>query len=49
MSKRSSKGDRILAILGYHKIDEPPGWVENGYYMPEESFIVQLNYLRENG
>jgi peptidoglycan/xylan/chitin deacetylase (PgdA/CDA1 family) len=41
---------RVLAILGYHKIGEPPsgGW-ETWFYIPEETFAEHLSYLRENG
>ncbi len=42
--------DRTLAILGFHKIGEPPpdGW-ETWFYIPEETFVEQLSYLREDG
>lgn len=47
MSTRSS--GRRLAILGFHKIGEPPpGW-ESWFYIPEATFVGQLNYLHENG
>src|ERR671932_648443 len=41
---------RTLAILGFHKVGEPPpgGW-ETWYYVPETTFVGYLNYLRENG
>jgi peptidoglycan/xylan/chitin deacetylase (PgdA/CDA1 family) len=40
---------RTLAILGFHKVGEPPpgGW-ETWYYIPETTFAGYLNYLREN-
>ena len=40
---------RILAILGYHKIGEPPpgGW-ETWFFIPEETFAEHLRYLQEN-
>jgi peptidoglycan/xylan/chitin deacetylase (PgdA/CDA1 family) len=39
-----------LAILGYHKIGEPPpdGW-ETWFYIPEATFAAHLAYLREHG
>jgi peptidoglycan/xylan/chitin deacetylase (PgdA/CDA1 family) len=48
MSTRS--GDCTLAILGFHKVGEPPhdGW-ETWFYIPEATFVEQLNYLREEG
>src|SRR5215212_6388442 len=41
---------RTLAILGFHKIGEPPpdGW-ETWFYIPEATFVEQLSFLRENG
>jgi peptidoglycan/xylan/chitin deacetylase (PgdA/CDA1 family) len=41
---------RVLAILGFHKIGEPPpgGW-ETWFYIPEAPFADYLNYLREDG
>jgi peptidoglycan/xylan/chitin deacetylase (PgdA/CDA1 family) len=49
-SVRNQVGDRNLAILGYHKIGEPPpgGW-QTWFYVPEEIFVGHLNYLREHG
>lgn len=43
-------GDRTLAILGFHKIGEPPpnGW-ETWFYIPEAVFVDYLSYLHENG
>lgn len=42
-------GTRILAILGFHKIGEPPpgGW-ETWFYIPEATFAGYLSYLQEN-
>lgn len=39
-----------LAILGFHKIGEPPpdGW-ETWFYIPEGTFVEQLSYLQEDG
>jgi peptidoglycan/xylan/chitin deacetylase (PgdA/CDA1 family) len=47
---RNRQGDRNLAILGYHKIGEPPpgGW-QTWFYVPEEIFVGHLSYLREHG
>ena len=41
---------RTLAILGYHKIGQPPrgGW-ESWYYVPEPVFVRQLGDLHERG
>jgi len=41
---------RRLAILGYHKIGEPPpgGWA-SWFYVPETVFASQLRHLHENG
>jgi peptidoglycan/xylan/chitin deacetylase (PgdA/CDA1 family) len=38
-----------LAILGFHKIGEPPpgGW-ETWFFVPEATFAGHLRYLREN-
>ena len=42
--------DRVLAILGYHKVGAPsPGAWETWYYVPEPTFVAQLGYLREHG
>ncbi len=40
---------RVLAILGFHKIGEPPpdGW-ETWFFIPEATFAGYLSYLREN-
>ena len=41
--------DRVLAILGYHKVGPPsPGGWETWYYVPERVFARQLTDLREN-
>ena len=39
---------RVLAILGFHKIGEPPdtGW-DTWFYIPESTFVQQLQYLRD--
>jgi peptidoglycan/xylan/chitin deacetylase (PgdA/CDA1 family) len=39
-----------LAILSFHKIGKPPagGW-STWFYIPEETFIRQLNYLKSGG
>jgi peptidoglycan/xylan/chitin deacetylase (PgdA/CDA1 family) len=41
---------KTLAILGYHKIGEPPagGW-ESWYYIPERLFTDHLEYLGAQG
>jgi peptidoglycan/xylan/chitin deacetylase (PgdA/CDA1 family) len=38
---------RTLAILGFHKIGEPPpdGW-ETWFYIPEATFVEQLSFLQ---
>jgi peptidoglycan/xylan/chitin deacetylase (PgdA/CDA1 family) len=43
-------GGRMLAILGFHKIGEPPpdGW-ETWFYIPEATFVEQLSYLQGSG
>jgi peptidoglycan/xylan/chitin deacetylase (PgdA/CDA1 family) len=43
-------GDRIVAILSYHKIGKPsvPDW-DTWFHIPEAIFASQLSYLRENG
>jgi peptidoglycan/xylan/chitin deacetylase (PgdA/CDA1 family) len=40
----------MLAILGFHKIGEPPpnGW-ETWFYIPEATFVEHLRYLQESG
>ena len=48
---RNQVGDRNLAILGYHKIGEPPpsgGW-QTWFYIPEGIFASHLSYLRKQG
>src|SRR5215216_3962214 len=49
-SVRNQLNGRSLAILGYHKIGEPPpgGW-QTWFYVPEEIFVGHLSYLREHG
>jgi peptidoglycan/xylan/chitin deacetylase (PgdA/CDA1 family) len=49
-SVRNYLNGRSLAILGYHKIGEPPpgGW-QTWFYVPEEIFAGHLSYLREYG
>jgi peptidoglycan/xylan/chitin deacetylase (PgdA/CDA1 family) len=39
-----------LAILGFHKIGEPPpdGW-DTWFYIPEGTFVEQLSYLQKDG
>jgi peptidoglycan/xylan/chitin deacetylase (PgdA/CDA1 family) len=42
--------DRVLAILGYHKIGPPsPGGWETWYSLPEAQFVAHLESLREDG
>jgi peptidoglycan/xylan/chitin deacetylase (PgdA/CDA1 family) len=45
----STRG-RTLAILGFHKIGEPPadGW-DTWFYIPEATFVEQLSHLQEDG
>lgn len=39
-----------IAILGFHKIGEPPpGSWKSWFYIPEETFVGYLRYLREDG
>jgi peptidoglycan/xylan/chitin deacetylase (PgdA/CDA1 family) len=47
---RNQVGDRTLAILGYHKIGEPPpgGW-QTWFYVPEQTFVGHLSHLRQHG
>lgn len=49
-SVRNQLNSRSLAILGYHKIGEPPpgGW-QTWFYVPEEIFVGHLGYLRALG
>jgi peptidoglycan/xylan/chitin deacetylase (PgdA/CDA1 family) len=39
-----------VAVLAFHRIGRPPadGW-DTWYYVPTETFIEQLTYLRDNG
>jgi peptidoglycan/xylan/chitin deacetylase (PgdA/CDA1 family) len=48
VSVRSS--GHMLAILGFHKIGEPPpdGW-ETWFYIPEATFVEHLSYLQGSG
>ena len=42
--------ERTVAILGFHKVGPPPeGSWETWYSIPEETFVAQLRWLRENG
>jgi peptidoglycan/xylan/chitin deacetylase (PgdA/CDA1 family) len=42
--------DRIVAILGYHKVGAPSaGAWETWYYVPEPTFVAQLSCLRDDG
>ncbi|HLH63582.1 MAG TPA: polysaccharide deacetylase family protein [Ktedonobacteraceae bacterium] len=45
----SGAGDKVLAILSYHKIGKPavPDW-DTWFHIPEAIFANQLSYLREN-
>jgi peptidoglycan/xylan/chitin deacetylase (PgdA/CDA1 family) len=47
---RKRLGHPNLAILGYHKIGEPPpdGW-RTWFYVQEETFVGHLSHLREHG
>src|SRR3989442_14563034 len=49
-SMNSQLNGRTLAILGFHKIGEPPpgGWA-SWFYVPETVFASQLRHLHENG
>ena len=38
--------DRILAILGFHKIGKAPAGWDTWFYIPEATFVEQLSYLR---
>ncbi len=44
--------DRVIVILGFHKIGEPPpepdGW-ETWFYIPEATFAEQLAYVQGSG
>lgn len=49
-ARPADAGSRRLAILGYHKIGDPsPGGWETWFYIPEATFVAQLEYLREHG
>lgn len=47
---RARSSGRTLAILGFHKIGEPPadGW-ETWFYVPESTFVSYLGYLKQEG
>lgn len=42
--------ERVLAVLAYHKVGEPPlgGW-ETWYHVPEALFVAQLRHLVNTG
>jgi peptidoglycan/xylan/chitin deacetylase (PgdA/CDA1 family) len=46
----SQSSHRIVAILAFHKIGQPPanGW-ESWFYIPETIFVGYLSYLHESG
>jgi peptidoglycan/xylan/chitin deacetylase (PgdA/CDA1 family) len=48
---RNRVGDWNLAILGYHKIGEPPpsGSWQTWFYVPEEVFVGHLSCLQKQG
>jgi peptidoglycan/xylan/chitin deacetylase (PgdA/CDA1 family) len=48
-STGTESNGRVLAILGFHKIGEPPpgGW-ETWFYIPEATFVGHLRYLQES-
>jgi peptidoglycan/xylan/chitin deacetylase (PgdA/CDA1 family) len=49
LSTANEPGNRILAVLGFHKIGEPPaGQDQTWFYIPEETFTSYLSYLKEN-
>jgi len=42
--------ERVLAVLGFHKIGAPaPGGWETWFHIPEDTFADQLRYLAEDG
>jgi peptidoglycan/xylan/chitin deacetylase (PgdA/CDA1 family) len=45
----SDAANRVLAVLGYHKIGPAPGGWETWSYVPEETFAGHLRHLREAG
>jgi peptidoglycan/xylan/chitin deacetylase (PgdA/CDA1 family) len=46
---RGQPSGRKLAILGYHKIGDPPRDWWTWFYIPEETFAGHMSYLREAG
>jgi peptidoglycan/xylan/chitin deacetylase (PgdA/CDA1 family) len=50
MTQNAALEDRVIAILAFHKIGEPPpgGWV-TWNYIPEKMFEVQLRQVRDAG
>jgi peptidoglycan/xylan/chitin deacetylase (PgdA/CDA1 family) len=42
-------GGPLVAILGYHKIGDPPGGWWTWSYVSEATFAAQLCYLRDHG
>lgn len=38
-----------VAILGYHKIGDPPNDWDSWFYIPEPTFVSQMHYLEEHG
>jgi peptidoglycan/xylan/chitin deacetylase (PgdA/CDA1 family) len=49
LSTELNTGQRQLCVLGYHKIGAPPanGW-PTWFYIPEDIFVRQLSFLRDN-
>src|SRR5579862_9126949 len=39
---------RTLAILGFHKVGQAPGGWNTWFYIPEDTFVNQLTYLRDH-
>jgi peptidoglycan/xylan/chitin deacetylase (PgdA/CDA1 family) len=50
MANQEPSDGRVLAVLAYHKIGEPPpgGW-QTWFYVPEGAFVGHLMYLQETG
>jgi peptidoglycan/xylan/chitin deacetylase (PgdA/CDA1 family) len=50
LSQTGATDRQVLAVLGFHKIGEPPaGHDRTWFYVPEETFTTYLSYLKKNG
>jgi len=47
--RRAAVAERLVAVLGYHKIGQPPDEWWSWQYVPGEVFTAQIELLRDDG